>query len=252
MANVTGLDDLPPLPSYILTPRPPLLAFVPDKILTLLLPIAAYWIFSLFFHFLDTYDYLPQYRLHTPVEVLKRNRVSRREVVRDVIIQQVIQTLMGIVISVTEPDDTSGSEAHDVAIWAQRLRLAQRAVPSIFALVGVDSTALAQKAGSHPQLAGLLAGGRYSKFLQAAGQGIKTDMTAPGFAPWELAMAQALYWLVFPVLQFVLAALVVDTWQYFWHRAMHVNQWLYREYLRVLFAWRQTQILGQPEQLCGD
>lgn len=229
MAHLTNNNDLPALPSFALTPRPPLLAPIPDKILILLLPIAAYWIFSLFFHYLDTHDYLPQYRLHTPAEVLKRNRVSRGEVVRDVIIQQLIQTIMGIVLSVTEPDDVYGSEDHDVAVWAQRLRLAQRAVPDLLSLVGIDSMALAQKFGSYPQLAGVLLGGRYSTSLHAAQPGTKADMFVPAFAPWELMVAQALYWLVVPALQFALAGFIVDTWQYFLHRAMHMNQWLYRE-----------------------
>lgn len=230
MSNMTDVLDLPPLPSYALKALPPLVPPLPDKVLILLLPIAAYWIFSLFFHYLDTHDYFLQYRLHTPVEVLKRNRVLRRDVVRDVLIQQFIQTLMGVLISFTEPDDTYGGEMHDVAVWAQRLRLAQRAIPSILSVAGVNSVLLADRVRSYPQLAGLLSGGRYSTFLQLTRMGLNDRAPMPTFAPWELTLARTLYWLVVPALQFALAVLVVDTWQYFLHRAMHMNQWLYRTF----------------------
>ena len=234
MSNMTDVLDLPPLPSYSSKALPPLVPPLPDKVLILLLPIAAYWIFSLFFHYLDTHDYLLQYRLHTPVEVLKRNRVPRRDVVRDVLIQQFIQTLMGVLISFTEPDDTYGGEMHEVAVWAQRLRLAQRAIPSMLSVAGINSMLLADRARSYPQLAGLLSGGRYSTFLQLTRLGLNDGAPMPTFAPWESNLARTLYWLVVPALQFALAIVVVDTWQYFLHRAMHMNQWLYRTFLLAL------------------
>src|SRR5437879_8504552 len=88
-ANNSYLSDLPPLPLYTLSPVEPLVPFIPDFYLSLLLPIAAYWIVSLFFHYVDVMDMWPQYRLHTPTEILKRNHVSRYEVARDVIVQQI-------------------------------------------------------------------------------------------------------------------------------------------------------------------
>src|SRR5947209_7654203 len=91
--NDSSLSVLPPLPSYTLTPVHPLIPFIPDFYLSLILPIAAYWLLSLFFHYIDVNDIWPQYRLHAPAEILKRNHVSRYEVARDVIIQQIIQTI---------------------------------------------------------------------------------------------------------------------------------------------------------------
>lgn len=229
MSNITVPPDVPPLPSYTLQSRPALLPPIPDKISLLLLPIAAYWIFSLFFHYIDVNDYWPQYRLHTPAEVLKRNHVSRREVVRDVVIQQVIQFIVGFLISLTDPEDTVGKEDYDVARWAQRIRLAQRAVPRLLSFAGVNSIVLAQKMGSYPQLAGFLSGGIYPTFRQEFASATAGKMLMPTFAGWELAAARALYWVGVPALQFALAIVVLDTWQYFLHRAMHMNQWLYRK-----------------------
>ncbi|KAJ3755097.1 fatty acid hydroxylase superfamily-domain-containing protein, partial [Lentinula raphanica] len=40
----------------------------------------------------------------------------------------------------------------------------------------------------------------------------------------------AVYWWVIPTLQLLFAMFVIDTWQYFLHRAMHVNKWLYRQF----------------------
>ena len=226
--NTSAQSHLPPLPSYNLEPLPFLLPPIPDKLLTLLLPIAAYWGLSMFFHWIDVKDYFSAYRLHTPAEVLKRNHVSRWEVVRDVIIQQVVQTAVGWILGMTEPDDFMGQDEYNVAVWARRIRIAQGALPGLLALLGVDALGVAKNlASSHAMLAGALAGGRYPQLVEISylGNGIVTSV--PKFADWEMVTAKAVYWYLVPALQFGLAILIVDTWQYFLHRLMHVNKWLY-------------------------
>lgn len=219
---------LPPLPDYTLSPLPPLIDPIPDKVLTVLLPVAAYWTLSMLFHWIDVNDYFSQYRLHTPAEVLKRNHVSRWEVVRDVVIQQVIQTVVGVLLGMTEPDDYHGKEEYDVTVWARRIRIMQRAVPAILAAIGINSTGLANNvADSYPALAGVVSGGVYPypnpmKILLS-----DTEALAPAFAQWEMVMAKAIYWIAVPAIQFGFAIVIVDTWQYFLHRAMHMNRWLY-------------------------
>ncbi|KAI9675778.1 MAG: hypothetical protein M1817_001145 [Caeruleum heppii] len=230
MYNTTR-SDVPPLPSYTLESLPPLLAPIPDKLLTLLLPIAAYWILSLFFHVIDIYDILSQYRLHTPAEVLKRNRVPRSDVLRDVIIQQLIQTAIGIILGMTEPEDTFGKADYDMAVWAQRLRRAQRVLPGMLALVGIDAISLGKSlAPSHPTLAGAILGGHYPPLLQGLRLSAGAEVVSPVFAPWEMKTAKIIYSFVVPAAQFALAIVIVDTWQYFLHRAMHMNQWMYRTF----------------------
>ncbi len=231
MANVTAMatsKDLPPLPDYHLTPLPPLLWPIPDKLLTLLLPIAAYWVLSMFFHWIDTKDYFPQYRLHTPVEVAKRNKVSRWEVIRDVVIQQIIQTAVGWLLGMTEPGDFFGKEKYDIAVWARRIRIAQRAIPGLLALVGLDAAGLAKNLSpAYPMLAGAILGGQHPSIKSMGADSGASDFRAPSFAAWELMLASAIYWILVPALQFSVAILVVDSWQYFLHRAMHMNKWLY-------------------------
>lgn len=219
MANAT----LPPLPSYTLQSLPPLVPGIPDKYLTLVLPIVAYWGVSLVFHWIDERDLFPQYRLHTPAEVLKRNHVSRWEVFRDVILQQIIQTAFGVVLGYFDDEAVIGREDHDIAVWAQRIRLAQRALPAVLAVIGLNAQGIANNlASSHPMLSGALNGGQYNVF-----QNIASGDVVPAFASWELLAAKVIYHAVIPSFQFILAIFIVDTWQYFWHRAMHMNKWLY-------------------------
>ena len=230
MESLQGLENLPPLPSYTLKPTIPLLPLIQDKYLTVWAPIVAYWVFSLFFHFLDVYDYFPHYRLHTPAELLKRNHVTKWEVVRDVVVQQVIQVVAGTLLGMTEPDDMFGKEDYDVAVWARRIRLAQGAIPALLGLIGVDAGGLAGKLeAAHPILAGMVAGGAYTSLKEIVTLPSRSTAAIPAFAPWEMVLAKFIYSVFVPAIQFLVGIIIVDTWQYFWHRAMHMNKWLYSE-----------------------
>ncbi|KAK2873677.1 hypothetical protein FQN49_002174 [Arthroderma sp. PD_2] len=227
MFNSSDLE-LPPLPTYSVTLRPPLLSPIPDNATILILPIVAYWTLSMVFHWIDVNDYFSQYRLHTPAEILKRNRVTRWEVVRDVIIQQVIQTLFGLVLIIFDQPEFDGKEGYDVAVWASRVRLAQRAVPRLLALLGIDPVGLAAtRLAAYPLLAAVVSGGHYPFLTQMVSLPSGEMASAPAFAAWELALAHAIYYYIVPLLQFTYAVTFVDTWQYFLHRAMHMNKWLY-------------------------
>lgn len=230
-SNASAMFDLPPLPSYSLTPRCPLLPPIPDNMLALILPVVAYWGLSMIYHFIDSNDFFPQYRLHTPAELLKRNRVTRWEVVRDVLIQQAVQTLAGVVLSLFDSEEQIGREEYDVAVWARRIRIVQKVLPRLIALFGVDALGLAENASrnGYAMLGGALAGGNYPGLVQSIMQADGKETMAPAFAGWEIATANLVYWYLIPAVQFVWAIVVLDTWQYFLHRAMHLNRWLYGE-----------------------
>jgi sphinganine C4-monooxygenase len=227
--NITATISLPPLPTYSLAEAPDLISWCPDFYLSAIAPVVAYWVVSLIFHIIDIYDLFPQYRLHTPAEIVQRNRATRFEVFRDVIIQQIIQIGMAVVLGFTDPPQLTGSEDYDVAVWATRVRLAQRAVPAILGLVGINAATVSKNmALSHPLLAGALAGGYYP-FLSTSLDA--TDGTpVPTFASWELMVANTIYYFIVPAFQFALAVGVLDTWQYFLHRGMHMNKWLYSRF----------------------
>jgi sphinganine C4-monooxygenase len=227
-ANITSYD-LPPLPEYTLKPLQPLTSWASDAFIQAALPVVGYWVVSLIFHAIDVYDLFPQYRLHTPAEVLKRNHVSRYEVLRDVVLQQIIQIIASFGLSIFDEAPTTGKADWDVAWYAQKIRIAQRAVPYVFSAVGVNPTALAFKiAESQPTLSSVLLGGRYPELLQTVS--IAGELTvAPAFASWELAVASFVYWYGIPAIQFSAAVIIMDAWEYMLHRAMHMNKWLYGE-----------------------
>ncbi|KAF2665290.1 hypothetical protein BT63DRAFT_60735 [Microthyrium microscopicum] len=227
MASNYTVLDLPPLPSYALKPQPPLLPWMSDALFALVLPIVAYWTISLIFHVIDTYDIFPQYRLHTPAEILKRNHATRWDVFRDVVLQQIVQTIFGYAVSYWDPEPIYGKEDYDIAIWAQRIRIAQRAIPWALGAIGVNAAQLSSKLGGQTSvLAGVLSGGKYPQ-LQELVTLNGESVLAPSFASWEISTAKIIYWALIPLVQFCVGAIIVDTWQYFLHRAMHMNQYLY-------------------------
>jgi sphinganine C4-monooxygenase len=214
-ANTTSYD-LPPLPAYTLRPLTPLVSWISDAFIQAALPVVGYWVTSLIFHAIDVYDLFPQYRLHTPAEVLKRNHVSRYEVLRDVLIQQFVQIIASFSLSLIDEAPTTGKADYDVAWYAQKIRLAQRGIPWALSAVGFSPTGLAAKyLTSHPMLASAVMGGNYTSLLQ--------------FAAWELKVASFVYWFAIPALQFTAAIVLMDAWEYMMHRAMHMNKWLYGE-----------------------
>lgn len=219
--------DLPPLPAYTLRPKPDLIPGIPDSYLNVFLPILVYWCLSMFFHFIDLYDIWPQYRLHTPEEITKRNHVTRYEVARDVLIQQLIQIAMSVLLEFIDDEQTVGREDYDVAVWATRVRIAQRALPTLLGLLGLNAASISKNmfASGHPFIAGALAGGHYPFLTTELLDG--SHSVVPAFAAWELFVAKAIYWLAIPGVQLFAAVSVLDTWQYFLHRLMHVNKWMY-------------------------
>ncbi|KAI0016671.1 fatty acid hydroxylase superfamily-domain-containing protein [Xylariomycetidae sp. FL0641] len=225
-ANMTAASDLPPLPSYEIVEQSDLVSWMPDFYMSIIAPIVAYWAVSVFFHLIDVYDLFPHYRLHTPAEILQRNHATRYEVFRDVIVQQIIQAGMAVVLGLTDPPQLTGMEEYDVAVWATRVRLAQRAVPAVLGVLGLNAATISKNmAVSHPLLAGALAGGHYP-FL-TTGLDATTGSSVPAFAAWEVAVAKFIYHAAIPFVQFTVAVVVLDTWQYWLHRIMHTNKWLY-------------------------
>ncbi|KAJ3496808.1 hypothetical protein NLG97_g2386 [Lecanicillium saksenae] len=199
--GVAGAFSFPPLPSYDLQPQPDLFS-------------------CLLFRTIDTLDLFPQYRWHSPEEITRRNHASRYEVARDVIIQQLMQVATSAVLQLADPPEHIGKDDYEVAVWATRVRLLQRAIPGLLRFAGVDAKALSNNIPpSFPLLASIVADGYYP-FL-------KSDAELPCFAGWEMAVAKFIYHFLVPALQFFAAVLILDTWQYFLHRLMHMNRWLY-------------------------
>ena len=78
-------------------PNPQLWSPMPDFWLSVVGPVAAYWLFCGFFEILDRgdWEWLQKYKIHESREVISRNKVTKRQVLLAVILQQVTQMALG-------------------------------------------------------------------------------------------------------------------------------------------------------------
>ncbi|TIA92184.1 hypothetical protein E3P99_00777 [Wallemia hederae] len=111
--NAPNYSILPKTVSYpfYYTPSPQLFTALSDKTTSLLAPIVAYWAFSLFFHCLDQVSSLDKYRLHPPSELTSKNKVTVSQVIKAVLVQQVVQTALGIV-ALDDEDEFMSEKQH--------------------------------------------------------------------------------------------------------------------------------------------
>src|SRR5581483_6923891 len=93
------------MPSQTATPQyTPILPFMSDKQLALFVPFVVYWVHSGFYHLISTYEvsFFEKYRIHSLFEVETRNKVSKGDVAKAVLLQQFLQTLLGLLLVVVE------------------------------------------------------------------------------------------------------------------------------------------------------
>ncbi|KAG0469568.1 hypothetical protein HPP92_016268 [Vanilla planifolia] len=119
---------------------------VSDEWLGTFVPIVVYWIYSSIYVMLGDMN---DYRLHTKAEEDTKNVVSKRTVVKGVLVQQAFQIAVSLILFTFVSESSGGAIRPQPAFWVT-------------------------------------------------------------------------------VLQFVVAMVVMDTWQYFMHRLMHVNKFLYK------------------------
>lgn len=93
---------------------------IPDGLVALAAPVIAYWVLSIFFHILDVYELAEKYRIHPSEEEISRNKVTMKEVIREVLLQHFLQTVAGLVVYVFEPKQKTGFEMADMWHWKQR------------------------------------------------------------------------------------------------------------------------------------
>lgn len=101
-------------PIIQLTERPTLIQGLPDGILALIAPVVAYWTFSLFFYILDIFKLAENYRIHPSEEMLKRNKAGRWEVFREVILQHIIQSVVGYAAYKFDGPELTGYELNSM------------------------------------------------------------------------------------------------------------------------------------------
>ena len=209
MANKTCLTaaSFPSIP-HILDPVPPLLPFISDAYLLLILPTIAYWAYGLLFYWIDQNGYLARYRLHTPAELLKRNRVPMSTVVYSILFYQLVTTALGLWLMRNAAPDFQGREEHDISRWILRIREIGNALEIL-------QIGLAKMIGA-------------SKPFSPA-NGSSQSSYRSEIRPWELVVGKVIYAYLVPAFRYALAIFVADTWQYFEHRIVHMNHYLYSE-----------------------
>lgn len=108
-ANISVISQKVAPPVYAQL-RPSLVSGVPDGVLALIVPVIAYWGYASFFHIIDVYELAEKYRIHPSEEELSRNKVTLRQVVHDVLVQHIIQTVVGYCVYKIDPPSTVGHE----------------------------------------------------------------------------------------------------------------------------------------------
>lgn len=185
------------------------------------------------FHYIDTRGLLSKYKLHTPVEDLTKNRATRRDVIKFALIQQAAQCLLGYLTAVREP-----FVPHDysVALWAQKFHYFGTVAGEKMRYTGLDlERILNESQGYRLGYTAAFAQDIWSSHISNSSQVVVEGPEGPtvNFSAWELMAARLLYWVVVPLCQYISAMVLADTFQYFTHRAFHVNKWLYSKFIRT-------------------
>jgi sphinganine C4-monooxygenase len=81
-----------------------LISCMSDEALAVVMPVVTYWIYSIVFHFImkAQIPFFEKYRIHTLEEMETKNKVSLYEVLRMVLVQQTLQTILGIMVLPSE------------------------------------------------------------------------------------------------------------------------------------------------------
>ncbi|KAI8093389.1 fatty acid hydroxylase superfamily-domain-containing protein [Halteromyces radiatus] len=162
-----------------------------DEILALWVPLAAYWIYSMMYHFLMLAEipYFEQYRIHSSEDISKRNRVTIKRVLIMVTLQQLIQVILGALIL---------HPIHPQVMIAQQEQTLARLVSYSLKFLNIFC---------YP-------------WIVSKEQAIQL----------AFFIANSLYWMVIPSIQFFAAMVILDTHQYFLHRLFHLNKFLYKHF----------------------
>lgn len=177
--NATGISYLESSiePTIKLSLKPTLFEGIPDGVIAIIAPVVAYWCFAGMFHFIDTFELAENYRIHSKTLVDETNKASRIEVLREVLLQHVIQSIVAYAAYKFDPIPMTGMEQNE--IWNLKNFL-------------------------------------FNKF---------NSFNIPFFINDNAIIF--FYNYGFSLLKIFAAFLIVDTWQFFLHRLMHLSGTLY-------------------------
>ena len=219
--NTTSTFASVATPSCTLVPQAPLIEGISDNVLSIVLPTIVYAVAGGFFHLLDVYNLFSKHRIHPSEDELKRNRVTKWQVLQAVVRYHIMQISIGLILNIGNGPPMVGDESCNINRIASVISRARNFVPMALAAIGIDAKGLANAIkGTSVGLAQVLAG----DYLVG-----KSEMRSSGFTDLELILAKFVVFVGVPAFQYLLALTVVDTWIYFTHRLCHVNKTLYRK-----------------------
>lgn len=132
--NFTATITADYMPPRLVAPKPDLIPGIPDGILALFAPVIAYWVYATFFHIVDVYELAEKYRIHPSEEEESRNKASLSEVLYDVVVQHIIQTIVGYAMYRFDARPVTGHE--DTIMWLLRHRYVPLFVPDLLIWYG--------------------------------------------------------------------------------------------------------------------
>lgn len=166
-----GAINGPERPQTVLALKADFFEGVPDGITALICPIVAYWTYSMYFHTIDVNGWFTKYKLHPSEEQLRMNKVTFHVVLRDVFIQHIIQTVVGLIAYHFDSVPMTGYENAVMWDWRQSL---------------------------------------------------------PAVVP--TAVIYWVYWYGISLAKLVAGFLIIDTWQFYLHRFMHLHPFFYKHF----------------------
>lgn len=120
-----------------------LLPFISDLHLSLAATFAVYWIASFIFEAIDWsgLEMFERHRIHEPEEIKSRNRVTKTHVVKMVLLQQAIQTALGLICLPDEHEALTMNDAREsMVLYTKRIAmvLGSRATMRLLSLTGKE------------------------------------------------------------------------------------------------------------------
>ena len=91
-----------------------------DEVLAVWLPIVAYWVYSIFWQvvMMAEWPFFEQYRIHTMGDMEKRNKVSLSRVLAMVVVQHIIQGVLGfLVLKPVDPMEYALAQEKQLNVW---------------------------------------------------------------------------------------------------------------------------------------
>ncbi|KAG6785993.1 hypothetical protein POTOM_007584 [Populus tomentosa] len=169
--------------------------YVSDEVMGIFAPIVVYWLYGGFYQLLPPLD---GYRLHTRKEEEEKNLLSLSKVVKGVLLQQLLQAAV----------------AHALFLSKQKLifmfvKLLDPALSeTLLFLLKQESLFSSLISFSESEI-------QYVDSIKLTSTADESGITIQPSIPIQFV-------------QIIIGMLVMDTWQYFMHRYMHQNKFLYR------------------------